>query len=139
MLYLISTPVNEDCLTLSIWAPVKPRKNLPVIIFIHRGGLGSGGESVQYQIFAKWVERSHSHIVVSIQYRLGVFGFPNLQALNGAPQNFGLSDQRFAIEWMRDNIAALGGSPEQVTLWGQSARAASIDWYNFANPDKPYC
>ncbi|PLB49353.1 alpha/beta-hydrolase [Aspergillus steynii IBT 23096] len=135
--YLISTPVSEDCLTLSIWAPAKRRERLPVVIFIHGGGLSAGGESVQYQIPANWVERSQSHIVVSIQYRLGVFGFPGSHALKDKSQNFGLLDQRLAIEWVRDNIAAFGGNPDQITLWGQSAGAASIDWYNFAYPNDP--
>ncbi|OGM48947.1 hypothetical protein ABOM_003199 [Aspergillus bombycis] len=127
MPYLISTPVSEDCLTVSIWAPSRICEALPVVIFLHEGGLGSGGTSVQYQIPANWVERSQSHIVVSIQYRLGVFGFLSSHALRETSQNLGLLDQRLAIEWVRDNIAVFGGNPEQTTLWGQSAGAASID------------
>lgn len=136
--FLINTGVSEDCLTLSIWAPARARHNLPVIIFIHGGGLTSGGESVQYQNPQRWVQRTQSHIVVSIQYRLGLWGFPSSPALTKLhSQNFGLLDQRLAIEWVRDNIGAFGGDSNKITLWGQSAGAASIDYYNFAYPRDP--
>jgi acetylcholinesterase len=137
--FIIEGPISEDCLTLSIWAPtsVAEGAKLPVIVWIHGGGLREGGTSVPYQHAAPWVQRSQAHIVVGIQYRLGVWGFPNSAALvntttgrNG--QNLGLLDQRIAVEWVQKNIAGFGGDPTKITLWGQSAGAASVGWYTFA-------
>lgn len=69
-------------------------------------------------------------------YRLNIFGFPNAA---GTPQNLnlGLLDQRLGLEWVRANIANFGGDPTKITLWGQSAGAASVDFYNFAYPQDP--
>ncbi|GKT65203.1 chlorogenic acid esterase precursor [Colletotrichum tofieldiae] len=76
-------------------------------------------------------------IIVSINYRLGVFGFPNAAELDPNKQNLGLLDQRLAVEWVRDNIAQFGGDPNRIVLWGQSAGAASVAWYQYAYPDDP--
>ncbi|KAG8628759.1 hypothetical protein KVT40_002624 [Elsinoe batatas] len=134
--YLISTPVSEDCLTLSIWTPPSRKsRNLPVLVFIHGGALIEGGTSAPFQNPTNFVQRSQSHIVISIQYRLGVFGFPGAAGLDR--QNPGLLDQRKAIEWISTNIASFGGDPTRITLWGQSAGASSIDYYNFAYPTSP--
>ncbi|TGO27214.1 hypothetical protein BPAE_0045g00110 [Botrytis paeoniae] len=135
--FFISGPSSEDCLTLSIWAPLQshPEDKLPVVIYLYGGGLQTGGSSVPYQNPAKWIERTQSHIVVSIQYRLNIFGFPNAPGLES--QNLGYLDQRAGVEWIHENIAAFGGNPEQMVLWGQSAGAISTDAYNFAYPDDP--
>ncbi|PQE33368.1 hypothetical protein CJF32_00006660 [Rutstroemia sp. NJR-2017a WRK4] len=134
---LINGPNGEDCLSLSIWAPlyVNPKEKLPVVVWIYGGGLQTGGSSVPYQDPSKWIERTKSHIVVSIQYRLNIFGFPNAPGLEA--QNLGFLDQRAAVEWLRENIAVFGGDPEQMILWGQSAGALSTDVYNYAYPDDP--
>lgn len=84
-------------------------------------------------MFDRWVQRTQAHIVVSIQYRLNIFGFPNYPAL--PDQNLGFLDQRLALEWLRDNVAAFGGNPQQMVLWGQSAGGWSTDiqdfgWFN---------
>ncbi|TGO50792.1 hypothetical protein BOTNAR_0379g00040 [Botryotinia narcissicola] len=81
--FFISGPSGEDCLTLSIWAPLhsQPEDKLPVVIYLYGGGLQTGGSSVPYQNPAKWIERTQSQIVVSIQYRLNIFGFPNAPGL----------------------------------------------------------
>ncbi|PQE22097.1 para-nitrobenzyl esterase protein [Rutstroemia sp. NJR-2017a BVV2] len=133
----INGPNGEDCLSLSIWAPLhmNPKEKLPVVIWIYGGGLQTGGSSVPYQDPAKWIERTQSHIVVSIQYRLNIFGFPNAPGLGA--QNLGFMDQRAAVEWLRENIAVFGGNPEQMILWGQSAGGWSTDVYNYAYPDDP--
>ena len=67
-------------------------------------------------------------------YRLNIFGFPGLP---GYPQNVGLQDQRLAVEWVRDNIAAFGGDPDRITLFGQSAGASSADFYSYAYTKDP--
>jgi len=133
---LINGPTGENCLTLSIWAPAYPTgKSLPVYIWIYGGGFQTGGSSVPYQNPAQWVQRTQSHIVVSIQYRLNIFGFPNAAGL--ASQNLGFLDQRLAIEWIQSNIASFGGNPSKMVMWGQSAGAQSVDIQNFAYPDDP--
>lgn len=127
---------SEDCLTASVWAPrsVKSAK-LPVLIYIYGGGFSTGGEDVPYQIPAQWVDRSPDHVVVSFNYRVGIFGFPDATGLPN--QNLGHLDQRAAIEWCKKNIAAFGGDPSKMVIWGQSAGAASVDYYNYAYPSDP--
>ncbi|KAF2821197.1 alpha/beta-hydrolase [Ophiobolus disseminans] len=130
---------SEDCLSLSIWAPRKAAadQSLPVIIWLYGGGYGEGGANVPYQNPAPWVERGGKHIVVSVNYRLAVFGFPNAAGLPLEGQNLGMLDQRLAVEWVRDNIANFGGDPHRITLSGQSSGAMSADHYNFAYPNDP--
>jgi carboxylesterase type B len=136
--------ISEDCLTLSVWAPssnsgnnqtCKSTELLPVIIWIYGGGFSTGGQDVPYQIPSQWIERTQDHIVVSINYRVNIFGFPNAAGLTD--QNVGLLDQRAAVEWVRDNIVRFGGDPSRMLLWGQSAGAASVDYYNYAYPKDP--
>ncbi|KAK0654216.1 Acetylcholinesterase [Lasiodiplodia hormozganensis] len=143
--------MSEDCLTVSVWAPeANVRGNatlsegekrieggLPVLVWFYGGGFATGGTDVPYQIPDKWVERSGEHLVVVFNYRLNIFGFPNAAALDDNVQNLGLMDQRFAVEWIRDNIAAFGGDPEQMVIWGQSAGAVAVDYYNFAHAEDP--
>ncbi|KAI0392837.1 triacylglycerol lipase FGL5 [Xylariaceae sp. FL0594] len=123
---------------------------LPVVVWIHGGGWSLGGNRVPYQIPANWVERSQAHIVVQVQYRLNILGQPNAAGLASPSSsfenstfelknrnlNFGLLDQRLAVEWVRDNIASFGGDPARITLWGQSAGAYSADAYLFAWAEK---
>ena len=70
-------------------------------------------------------------------YRLNIFGFPNAAGLNQSDLNLGLLDQRLGLEWVRSNIASFGGDPSRISLWGQSAGAESVDYYNFAYPTDP--
>lgn len=126
--------IDEDCLTLSVWAPSKVQGPLPVLIFVYGGGFNTGGQDVPYQIPTQWVQRSQDHIVVSFNYRLNIFGYPNAAE---ASQNVGLLDQRLAVEWVRDNIAAFGGDPDHMVLWGQSAGASSVTYYVYSYPDDP--
>ncbi|KAB2572756.1 Carboxylesterase [Lasiodiplodia theobromae] len=135
--FLNSAPWSEDCLSLSVWAPKmnSTQEKLPVFIWIHGGGLQSGSSSVPYQQPPPWIQRSKSHIVVALQYRLNIFGFPNAAGLNQT--NLGLMDQRMGIEWVRDNIASFGGDRDNMILWGQSSGAASTDAQNFAFPQDP--
>lgn len=139
---------SEDCLTASVWTPTsqghgrrwwggghKKHEGLPVLMYIYGGGFSTGGEDVPYQIPTQWVNRSPNHIVVSFNYRLNVFGFPGAKGLED--QNLGLLDQRAAVEWVYQNIAAFGGNPERMIIFGQSAGAASVDYYNYAYAEDP--
>lgn len=138
--------VSEDCLTLSVWTPTldsalgygaSNQTLLPVLIFIYGGGFGTGGQDVPYQIPTQWVQRTRSHLVVSFNYRLSIFGFPNAAGLTPAEKNAGLLDQRLAVQWIRDNIRSFGGDPARMVLWGQSAGGQSVDFYAFGYPDDP--
>ncbi|RAK95854.1 carboxylesterase, type B [Aspergillus ibericus CBS 121593] len=132
---LIAGGTSEDCLTLSVWAPNNAKSDLPVIVWIYGGEFTSGGTDTPAWIPSQWIQRTQEHIVVSIQYRLNIFGFPGARGL--AEQNLGILDQRAAIEWLQKNIAQFGGNPDQMILWGQSAGAGSVDIQNFAYPDDP--
>ncbi|KAL4910529.1 hypothetical protein BDW74DRAFT_172000 [Aspergillus multicolor] len=140
---------TEDCLNLNIWAPYNPIANsnstmqtadlLPVIIWIFGGGFYEGGLDTEAMDPSQWIQRTRSHIVVAMNARVNIFGFPNSRGLaeEGANLNVGLLDQRSAIEWVRDNIAFFGGDASRMLLWGQSSGAASTDYYNYAYPEDP--
>ncbi|KAH8663828.1 Alpha/Beta hydrolase protein [Ilyonectria robusta] len=129
--------ISEDCLTLSVWTPLGARRgdNLPILIYIYGGGFSTGGQDVPYQIPTQWVQRTKSHIVVSFNYRVNMFGFPRSAGVES--QNLGLLDQRMAIEWVRDNIYHFGGDKTRMSLWGQSAGAMSVAYYTYAYPENP--
>ncbi|RFA20629.1 carboxylesterase/lipase family protein [Subtercola boreus] len=117
-------PMGEDCLFLNIAAPAERSGDpLPVMVWIHGGAYvnGSGGGLIYEP--SRLVSEG-SAIVVGINYRLGVFGYVPLEGV--AEANLGVRDQLAALQWVHDNIAAFGGDPEQVTLFGQSAGADSI-------------
>lgn len=120
---------SEDCLYLNVWTPSKADKRVPVMVWIHGGGFQAGSGTGPNSHGAALARQGL--IVVTINYRLGVFGFlahPELtrEAGTAPPTNFGLQDQIAALRWVRDNIAAFGGDPAQVTLAGQSAGAISV-------------
>jgi para-nitrobenzyl esterase len=121
---------SEDCLTLNVWAPVEAQhRKLPVMVWIYGGGFLAGGTSEARQDGAHLARKGV--LVVSMNYRLGIFGFFAHRDLAAeSPQrasgNYGLLDQTAALEWVRRNIAAFGGDPENVTLFGESAGAASV-------------
>ena len=126
--YVAPPPVSEDCLTLNIWAPAKraggPR---PVMVWIHGGAFMSGSNAVP--IYDGTELAKQGIVVVSINYRLGVFGFAAFRDLAGDPgggANFGLQDMLAALRWTQRNIAAFGGDPAQVTVAGQSAGAMAV-------------
>ncbi|KAF7424798.1 hypothetical protein PC9H_010109 [Pleurotus ostreatus] len=119
---------TEDCLFLNVFIPRdRPRnKKLPVIAWIHGGGYSLGNAS-SYDGTKLIRESNDAVIVVSIQYRLGIFGFLSSTKIreNGA-LNAGLLDQEFALQWIQSNIDRFGGDPGQVTIWGVSAGAGSV-------------
>lgn len=108
-----------------------PDSKLPVIHFLTDGGDVTGGLNIPTQLPANWVHRSQKHIVVTTNYRVNIFGYPNARGLNGNT-NFALQDQRKAVEWVSENISAFGGDPTKITLWSQSAGAGATDHYLFA-------
>ncbi|WP_242641245.1 carboxylesterase/lipase family protein [Streptomyces kasugaensis] len=115
------TPRSEDCLTLDITAPAGPATNRPVLVWVPGGGFLTGAGSIHDP--ARLV-RAGELVVVTVNYRVGVFGFlahPDL----GRSSNFGLQDQLAALRWVRANIARFGGDPGAVTLAGESAGAMS--------------
>ncbi len=121
---------SEDCLTLNVWAPAaKNAAPFPVMVWIHGGGFVTGGSSEPRQD-GKHLARK-GVIVVSMNYRLGVFGFfalPGLAAESPkhAAGDYGLMDQAAALDWVRRNIAAFGGDPAKVTIFGESAGSISV-------------
>ncbi|KAL1890341.1 hypothetical protein Sste5346_008343 [Sporothrix stenoceras] len=130
--FLINGPDSEDCLYLNVYAPLHPDPTevagLPVFVYIPGGGFTGGGANSLYKIPDQWVNATQAHIVVTINYRLNIFGFP---AARGQYQNLGLQDIRQAVEWTRDNAAGFGGDPSRITLWGQSAGAMAVAYYAY--------
>ena len=121
-------PMNEDCLTLNVWAPVEA-KDLPVMVWIYGGGFQVGAASRPVFNGTRLAERGV--IVVSMNYRVGVLGFlahPELSAESAqhASGNYGLLDQVAALQWVKRNIKTFGGNPDNVTIFGQSAGASSV-------------
>ncbi|MFT4254501.1 MAG: carboxylesterase family protein, partial [Caulobacter sp.] len=123
--YVVQDAVSEDCLYLNVWTPAKSKGDrLPVLVWIHGGGFSSGSGSVPIYDGAAFAARGV--IMVTINYRVGVFGFlahPDLTAEAGTSGNYGLMDQAEALRWIKANIAAFGGDPARVTIAGQSAGA----------------
>ncbi|KAK8088319.1 hypothetical protein PG997_003280 [Apiospora hydei] len=133
--FLINGGESEDCLYLNVYAPRNPASpQLPVFVYIPGGGFTSGGSDSLYKIPDKWIERTQSHLVVVMNYRLNVFGYPSADS---AMLNVGLLDQRMVVEWTHDNIAAFGGDPDKIVLWGQSAGAGSVGYYSYAHYADP--
>ena len=123
-------PESEDCLTLNIWTPTNPAAGkLPVMVWIHGGGFtGGAGSRYNGTQFAK-----DGVVLVTINYRLGRFGFFAHPALaktspDGNLADFGLMDQIAAVKWVKANIAAFGGDPKNVTVFGESAGAMSVNY-----------
>lgn len=128
----VDAPFSEDCLHANIWTPKdaagNPAAKLPVAMWIH-GGAYTGGWSFEKEMDGKaWAERGV--ILVTVNYRLGVFGFLNHPLLTeegeGHSGNYGTYDQVAALTWIKNNIAQFGGDPENITVFGQSAGAASV-------------
>jgi para-nitrobenzyl esterase len=123
--------ISEDCLNLNVWTPATDKNaKLPVMVWIYGGGFIAGGSSEPRQDGTN-LAKNGGVVVVSMNYRLGIFGFfahPGLTAEspNKASGNYGLMDQTAAIAWVRDNIAAFGGDPAKVTIFGESAGSFSV-------------
>jgi para-nitrobenzyl esterase len=126
----LGTESSEDCLVLNVWAPAKRSGHaLPVMVWIHGGGFVNGGSSPAVYDGSQFAR--DGVVLVSFNYRLGRFGFFAHPALthedpNGLLGNYGYLDQIAALQWVQKNIAAFGGDPGNVTLFGESAGGLSV-------------
>ncbi|KAM3512274.1 hypothetical protein MY11210_004058 [Beauveria gryllotalpidicola] len=129
-----SVPDSEDCLYLNVFAPEAAHpptasstgSNKPVMFWIH-GGTDSSGTAALPQYDGTNLAGNQDVIVVTINYRLNLFGFPTSPDIPQAERNLGLHDQRLALDWVQRNIQSFGGDPSRVTLFGQSSGARSVD------------
>ena len=124
------TPISEDCLYLNVWTKAGKGDKKPVFVWIYGGGFSSGGAGVP--IYDGEALAKKGIISVVINYRVGVFGFlahPELTAESPhhASGNYGLLDQIAALQWVKKNIAAFGGDPDNVTIGGQSAGSMAVN------------
>ncbi|MGN2635839.1 carboxylesterase/lipase family protein [Nocardia takedensis] len=123
-------PTSEDCLTLNVTAPAQAASTpRPVLVFIHGGGYLMGTSALRLYSGSRLAVRGDA-IVVSLNYRLGAFGYVDFSEF-GTPDrpfesNLGLRDQVAALRWVRENIAAFGGDPDNVTVFGESAGANAV-------------
>lgn len=121
--------LSEDCLTLNVWAPAGMKAKLPIMVWIHGGGFEAGSTSEPRQDGHNLAK--HGVVVVSMNYRLGIFGFFTHMELaaesnRNAAGNYGLLDQTAALQWVQRNIGAFGGDPGNVTIFGESAGSFSV-------------
>ena len=116
---------SEDCLFLNIYVP-QDAENAPVLFYIHGGAFAGGASNEKHFDPRAWCRKGV--IAVTINYRLGVFGFSNFEAARTPDTcgNYGLFDQLAALTWVKDNINSFGGDPERITIMGQSAGAMSV-------------
>lgn len=129
--YMNDPEFSEDCLYLNVWtkAPGKTDKKLPVAMWIH-GGAYTGGWGYEIEFDGKeWANKDV--VLVTINYRLGIFGFLNhpflaAESEQGVSGNYGILDQIAALKWVYNNIEQFGGDPENITIFGQSAGAGSV-------------
>ena len=126
----VDPAVSEDCLYLNVWTPqLDGRAKLPVMVWIY-GGSNRSGWTFEPNYHGQHLARRGNVVVVTIAYRVGIFGFFGHPDLRGAeyPTNFALLDQVAALRWLRANVAAFGGDPDNVTLFGESAGATNIGY-----------
>lgn len=115
-------PTSEDCLFLNVWTPRLDGPRRPVMVWIHGGGFRSGSGNIAGEALAK-----EGVVVVSMNYRLGPLGFMAHPALGNEVANFGLLDMVAALRWVQRNIAAFGGDPRNVTIFGASAGGQAVN------------
>jgi para-nitrobenzyl esterase len=129
--FLIAGSPSEDCLYLNVWTAARSAsERRPVMVWIYGGGFASGGADVAIYDGAELAKKGV--LLVTINYRVGPLGFlahPELtkESIHHASGNYGLLDQVAALQWVQRNIAAFGGDPRRVTIFGQSAGALSVN------------
>ena len=125
-------PQSEDCLTLNVWSnPAGPAEGKTVMVFFHGGSYGWGAVSDPMYDGHNLVEKYPDLVLVTVEYRLGLLGFIDFSEVPGGEAyptsgNLGLLDQVCALQWVRKNISAFGGDPDNVTIFGESAGAGSV-------------
>jgi len=116
---------SEDCLFVNVWAPASATatSDLPVMVHIHGGGFSNGSGNSDNSLLAS----TGSEVIVSMNYRLNIFGFlADDKALGSNSGDYGLQDQQAALRWVQRNVAAFGGDPSKVTIFGESAGGSSV-------------
>ena len=124
-------PQSEACLYLNVWKAADQSAKKPVMVWIHGGAFEIGSTVEPREEGTNFIQENPDVILVSVEYRLGVFGFFHLSHLPDGgdypdAQNLGLLDQVMALKWVHENIAAFGGDPDNVTIFGESAGGASV-------------
>eukprot|EP00938_MAST-03A_sp_MAST-3A-sp1_P003622 g3622.t1 len=122
--YQYQSTLSEDCLYLNVFTPLLEKKN-PVLVWIHGGGFQNGGANESRLNGTFDVATTQDLVVVTLNYRLNVFGFLGVPSWDSTC-NFGILDQRLALQWVQDNILYFGGDPERVFLVGESAGGGSV-------------
>lgn len=128
--FLAEAPFSEDCLYLNVWAPKNRSADHPVLVWFHGGAFNSGSGAVP--IYDGEAMAGKGAVVITVNYRLGVFGFlahPDLtrESTERVSGNYGLLDMVEALKWVRANVSQFGGDPNKVTIAGQSAGAAAVN------------
>lgn len=116
---------SENCLFVNVWAPATatPASDLPVMVHIHGGGFANGNGNSDNSLLAS----TGDEVIVSMNYRLNIFGFlADDKALGSNSGDYGLQDQQAALRWVQKNVAAFGGDPSKVTIFGESAGGSSV-------------
>ncbi|XP_028653836.1 acetylcholinesterase [Erpetoichthys calabaricus] len=129
--------MSEDCLYINIWVPFPRPKNATVMVWIYGGGFYSGSSSLDVYD-GRYLVYTEKVILVSMNYRIGAFGFLGLQGSAEAPGNMGILDQRLALQWVQENIHFFGGNPKTVTIFGESAGAASVGMHVLSPDSRPF-
>ncbi|MBR6941037.1 MAG: carboxylesterase family protein, partial [Clostridia bacterium] len=125
-------PQSEDCLTLNVWSNANgPSDGKTVMVFFHGGSYGWGAVSDPMYDGHNLIEKYPDVILVTVEYRLGILGFIDFSSVPGGDEystsgNLGLLDQVCALQWIKKNISAFGGNPDNVTIFGESAGAGSV-------------
>ncbi len=120
---------EEDCLTVNVWSPASGTENKAVMVFIHGGGFVAGtSKSNLYHGDA--IAKNGDVVYVSLNYRVGLLGYLDFSVIGGPEYadsaNNGLRDQMLALQWVKENIAAFGGDPQNITVFGESAGGSSV-------------
>ncbi len=123
--------ISEDCLTLNVWAADTETKDKPVMIYFHGGGYAWGGTSDPLYNGKNFVKEYPDVIMVTANYRIGLFGFVDFSDVPGGENypdstRLGILDQLQSIRWVKENIEAFGGDPDNITIFGESAGAGTI-------------
>ncbi len=115
---------SEDCLYVNVWAPQSAfaGENLPVMVHIHGGGFYAGNGNADNSLLAT----TGNEVIVSMNYRLGIFGFLANSTLSAHSGDYGLQDQQAALRWVQANVSKFGGNPRKVTIFGESAGGSSV-------------